>query len=52
MLPNWLVALLLMIQLVFVARRDTHLGFLKLQVELMKKRLSGMPAAWKSTPKR
>jgi len=41
MVPNWLVALLVMLREAFSARRDAHLRFLKLQVELMKARLPG-----------
>jgi len=41
MLPNWLVALLLMIQEAFSVRRDAHFRFMKLQVEMMKERMPG-----------
>ena len=40
-LPNWLIAFLVMLQAAFSARRDAQMRFLKLQVEFMKKRLPG-----------
>jgi putative transposase len=41
MLPQWLIALLVMLQEAWSARRDAHIRFLKLQVEMLQKRLSG-----------
>ena len=41
MVPNWFVAFLAMLLETFAARRDAHLRFLKLQMELMKERLPG-----------
>ena len=41
MLPNWLIALLVMLQEAFSVRRDAHFRFMKLQVELMKERMPG-----------
>ena len=41
MLPRWLSSLLLLFQEAFSARRDTHIRFLKLQVEILRSRLPG-----------
>jgi len=41
MLPKWLTALLVLLQEAWSTRRDTHIRFLKLQVEMLKKRLPG-----------
>ena len=41
LVPNWLIAFLVMLQGAFSARRDAQMRFLKLQVEFMKKRLPG-----------
>ncbi len=41
MLPRWLSSLLLLFQQAFSARRDTHIRFLKLQVEILETRLPG-----------
>lgn len=41
MLPKWLIALLVMLQEAWSARRDAHIRFLKLQVEMLKERLPG-----------
>jgi len=41
MLPRWLTALFLLFQEAWSARRDTHIRFLKLQVEMLQSRLPG-----------
>ena len=41
MLPRWLSSLLLLFQEAWSARRDTHIRFLKLQVEMLRVRLPG-----------
>jgi len=41
MLPQWLIALLVMLQEAWSARRDAHIRFLKLQVEMLQERLPG-----------
>ena len=41
MLPKWLTAFLVMLQELWSTRRDAHIRFLKLQVELLKERLPG-----------
>ena len=41
MLPRWLSSLLLLFQEAWSARRDTHIRFLKLQVEMLQTRLPG-----------
>ena len=41
MLPKWLMALLVMLQEAWSARRDAHIPFLKLQVEMLHSRLPG-----------
>jgi putative transposase len=41
MLPKWLIALLVMLHETWSARRDAHIRFLKLQVEMLKERLPG-----------
>ena len=41
MLPKWFVAFLVMIQEVWSTRRDAHIRFLKLQVEILKDRIPG-----------
>jgi putative transposase len=41
MLPRWLTVLLVMLQEMWSTRRDAHIRFLKLQVELLKERLPG-----------
>jgi len=41
MLPKWLMALLVMLQEAWSARRDAHIRFLKLQVEMLQSRLPG-----------
>ena len=41
MLPKWLMALLVLLQEAWSTRRDTHIRFLKLQVEMLKDRLPG-----------
>ena len=41
MLPKWLVAMLVMLHEMWSTRRDVHIRFLKLQVELLKERLPG-----------
>ena len=41
MLPKWLVAVLVMLHEMWSTRRDAHIRFLKLQVELLKERLPG-----------
>ena len=39
MWPNWFVALLVMLKEAWSARRDAHIRFLKLQVEMLQSRL-------------
>ena len=41
MLPNWLTALLVLLHEAWSTRRDVHLRFLKLQVEILQERLPG-----------
>ena len=41
MLPRWLSSLLLLFQEAWSARRDAHIRFLKLQVEMLRTRLPG-----------
>ena len=41
MVPKWLTAFLVMLQEMWSTRRDAHIRFLKLQVELLKERLPG-----------
>jgi len=41
MLPKWLTALLVLLHEAWSARRDAHIRFLKLQVEILKERLPG-----------
>jgi putative transposase len=41
MLPKWLMALLVLLQEGWSTRRDAHIRFLKLQVEMLKERLPG-----------
>ena len=41
MLPKWLTALLVLLHEAWSARRDAHIRFLKLQVEMLKERLPG-----------
>ncbi len=41
MLPRWLSSLLLLFQRAWSARRDAHIRFLKLQVEILQSRLPG-----------
>ncbi len=41
MLPRWLNSLLLLFQEAWSARRDAHIRFLKLQVEILQSRLPG-----------
>jgi len=41
MLPKWLMALLVLLQEAWSTRRDAHIRFLKLQVEMLKERLPG-----------
>jgi len=41
MLPKWLMALLVLLQEAWSARRDAHIRFLKLQVEMLQSRLPG-----------
>ena len=41
MLPGWLRALRVMLHEVWSTRRDAHIRFLKLQVEMLKGRLPG-----------
>ena len=43
MAPKWLTALLVMLQEMWSTRRDAHIRLLKLQVELLKERLTGNP---------
>ena len=41
MLPKWLTAMLVLLHEAWSARRDAHIRFLKLQVEILKTRLPG-----------
>ena len=41
MLPRWLTAIFLLFQEAWSARRDTHIRFLKLQLEILQSRLPG-----------
>ncbi len=41
MLPRWLIALLVLLQEAWSTRRDAHIRFLKLQVEMLQLRLPG-----------
>ena len=41
MLPKWLMALLVLLQEAWSTRRDAHIRFLKLQVEMLQSRLPG-----------
>ena len=41
MVPRWLMALLVLLQEAWSARRDAHIRFLKLQVEILQARLPG-----------
>ncbi len=41
MLPKWLTALFVLFQEAWSTRRDTHIRFLKLQVEMLQSRLPG-----------
>jgi hypothetical protein len=41
MWPKWFVALLVMLKEAWSARRDAHIRFLKLQVEMLQERLPG-----------
>jgi len=41
MLPKWLTALLVLLQEAWSTRRDAHIRFLKLQVEMLRERLPG-----------
>jgi len=41
MLPKWFTAFLVLIQQMWATRRDAHMRFLKLQVEILKSRLPG-----------
>src|SRR4030042_1569056 len=41
MLPKWLMALLVLLQEAWSTRRDAHIRFLKLQVEMLKERPPG-----------
>ena len=41
MLPRWLTAFFLLFQEAWSARRDAHIRFLKLQVEILQSRLPG-----------
>jgi len=41
MLPKWLMALLVLLHEAWSTRRDAHIRFLKLQVEILKERLPG-----------
>ena len=49
MRPMWVVALLVMLKEAWPARRDAHVRFLKLQVEILKSRLTGRVDTRKST---
>jgi hypothetical protein len=40
-LPNWFTAFLVMLMEAWSARRDAHIRFLKLQVEMLRSRLPG-----------
>jgi len=41
MLPQWLMAPLVLLQEAWSTRRDAHIRFLKLRVEMLKERLPG-----------
>lgn len=41
MLPKWLMALLVLLQEAWSTRRDAHIRFLKLRVEMLQARLPG-----------
>ncbi len=41
MLPRWLTAIFLLFQEAWSSRRDAHIRFLKLQVEILQSRLPG-----------
>ena len=41
MLPKWLTGLLVLLEEKWSARRDSHIRFLKLQVEMLQSRLPG-----------
>ncbi len=41
MQPRWLMALLVVLSEAWSARRDAHIRFLKLQVEILQSRLPG-----------
>ncbi len=41
MLPRWLTAMFVLFQEAWSARRDAHIRFLKLQVEMLQSRLPG-----------
>jgi hypothetical protein len=41
MLPRWLIALLVLLHEARSVRRDAHIRFLKLQVEMLQDRLLG-----------
>ncbi len=41
MLPKWLTALLVLLHELWSTRRDAHIRFLKLQVEMLRSRLPG-----------
>ena len=41
MVPKWLMALLVLLREAWSARRDAHIRFLKLQVEMLQSRLPG-----------
>jgi len=41
MLPRWLTALLVLLHEMWSVRRDAHIRLMKLQIELLKKRIPG-----------
>ncbi len=41
MLPKWLITLLVLLPEAWPTRRDAHIRFLKLQVEMLQSRLPG-----------
>ncbi len=43
MLPGWLTAMLVLLHEAWSIKRDVHIRFLKLQVEMLKERLPGKP---------
>ncbi len=49
MLPKWLTALLVLLHELWSSRRDAHIRFLKLQVDLLKERLPGNRSCWTRT---